>query len=78
MILKSDEEDLLRKVLWKHRANLMVLVDALGSIPLSNEQREELREAIADELLETGLDKNDEPNEKGLLLEKLIDRLGHL
>lgn len=78
MILKSDEKDLLREVLWKHRPNLMILVDDLGNIPLFNAQREELREALADELVETGLDKNDEPNERGLLLEKLIDRLGHL
>jgi len=77
-MLKLDETNLLKEVLLRHQPSRMTMLDSIGIVPLTNDQREELREVIADELLETGLDKNDEPNERGLLLEHLIDRLGHL
>jgi hypothetical protein len=77
-VLKSEETDLLREILLRHRSPLSTMIDSIGIVPLTNEQREELRGVIADELVETGLGKDDEPNERGLLLERLIDRLGHL
>lgn len=77
-ILKLNEATLLKEIVLKRQASLMPILDSIGIIPLTDEQREDLRETIADELLETGLDKKDEPNERGLLLETLIDRLGHL
>ncbi|MBP6940667.1 MAG: hypothetical protein KBB65_02745 [Syntrophorhabdaceae bacterium] len=77
-ILKPEESDFLQKVLLKHHSSLLKIMDSIGMVPLTDEQREKLREVLANELLETGLGKDDEPNERGLLLEGLIDRLGHL
>lgn len=57
------------------------MIGVLGSlqeVQLTEYQREELRQAVTDELTETGLRDDDEPNARGLLLEELIDRLGHL
>jgi len=42
---------------------------------LTEDQREEIREVLADELVEYGLKKNSEPTEYGLLIENLIDLL---
>ncbi|MGZ3595248.1 MAG: hypothetical protein ACXU9G_06275 [Syntrophales bacterium] len=77
-VLKSAETDLLREVLLKLRPPLLTMIDSIGIVPLTDNQREELRSVVADELVETGLGKDDEPNERGLLLEHLIDRVGHL
>jgi len=76
--LSLKESKLLKEILVKNAPSLLPVLDSVGLIPLTGEQREEIREAIADELLKTGLSENDEPNERGLLLESLIDRLGHL
>jgi hypothetical protein len=54
------------------------IVASFQSAELTNDQREELRQILTDELMETGLGDDDEPNERGLLLEELIDKLGHL
>jgi hypothetical protein len=56
----------------------MIGIVAFQSAVLTNDQREELRQILTDELMETGLGDDDEPNERGLLLEELIDKLGHL
>lgn len=42
---------------------------------LTEDQREEIREVLADELVEYGLKKDSEPNEYGLFVENLIDLL---
>ena len=76
-MLKLEETIQLREIIQKHRPSLLSILDSIGIIPLTDEQREEFRGAIADELLETGLNESDEPNQRGLLLEDLIDRLGH-
>ena len=69
---------LLSEVLWKRDPSMIGVVASLQDVQLSDDQREELRQAVTDELIETGLRDDDEPNERGLLLEELIDRLGHL
>jgi hypothetical protein len=69
---------LLSEVLWKRDPSLVGVVASLQDIQLTADQREELRQMVTDELMETGLRDDDEPNERGLLLEDLIDRLGHL
>jgi hypothetical protein len=77
--VKPEEERLLREVVMRHRPDLENLLDTLGKIPLGDDDRESLREAVHDEYLSTGLKNEDyEPNERGLWLEELIDRLGHL
>lgn len=76
--LTNDEIRLLREVISKHQPSLLTIIDQLGIKPLTPEQRDELRAAVADELAETGLREDFEPNRRGLLLEDLIDRLGQL
>jgi len=66
---------LLHEVILKRRKTLLPVMDSLGIIKLSEEFREELREAVAEEFCEAGLNENDEPNKRGLLLEELIDSL---
>lgn len=74
--LHPEEARLLREVLWKRQPSLLHRLDSLGVIPLTTEQREELRQVLADELCETGLQPDDEPNERGLRLDDLIGQLG--
>jgi hypothetical protein len=69
---------LLSEVLWKRDPSMIGIVASFQSAELTNDQREELRQILTDELMETGLGDDDEPNERGLLLEELIDKLGHL
>jgi len=52
------------------------LLDKLGS-GLDDDTRQSLREILADELVATGLRPDDEPNDRGLLIESAIDWLGH-
>jgi hypothetical protein len=75
--LDHDERNLLRAVVSKHRPALLPLLDRVGLVPLTDDEREDLRGAVACELVETGITANAEPNEMGLLLERLIDLLGH-
>lgn len=72
--LPSKMATLLDEILLRRCPNVGFVPDT----QLSESQREELRQAVTDELIETGLQENDEPNQSGLLLEELIDRLGNL
>lgn len=76
--LKLEETELLREVLLKQSPSLLKLMEIIGIVPLTNEQKEQLWEAIADELVTTGLGENDEPNERGVLLDDLVGRIGSL
>jgi hypothetical protein len=75
--LPASMTELLSEAVTKHRPDLTHLITALPDEELSEDQREELRQAVADEFCETGLREVDEPNQRGLILEELIDRLGH-
>jgi len=55
-------------------AGLLVLI---GTRRLTQEERETMRETLSDELVEAGLGPDDEPNERGLLVQAAIDWLGH-
>ncbi|MGH9908104.1 MAG: hypothetical protein ACRD8U_21240 [Pyrinomonadaceae bacterium] len=66
--------ELLTEVISKRAPHLLgLLAQPHGS--LTDSQRDELREIVADEFVETGLRENDEPNKRGLLLEEIIGRL---
>ena len=73
--LSQEQEKLLAEVVSKRNPQLTSLVEDVNEIELTDSQRDELREAVADEFIETGLEENDEPNKRGLLLEDLIGRL---
>lgn len=68
--------NLLREVITKYRPDLIGVFYSPQTGDLTAQQRMDLREAVGNELCETGLRENDEPNERGLLLEELIDWLG--
>ncbi len=76
--LRPSEIQLLREVISRQDPGLRPVAASLGVVPLTEQSRECLREAIAAELTQTGLDEEDEPNHRGLLLEELIDALGYL
>lgn len=65
---------LLKECLEYHRPDLLWVLDDESNIDytLGNE----LRDIINDMFLEKGLNNNDEPNEIGIKLEKLIDQIG--
>lgn len=73
--LKAGEFDLLSKVIWQRNPSLMPLVHSLGKAPLTQEEREQLRDVLADEFVEHGLQPDDEPNEWGVKVDDLIGRL---
>jgi|GEM_PF-1039660 len=65
---------LLREVVERHCPQYL---SKLGSGDrLMKHEKFALQQATTDELLATGLREDDEPNERGLLLESLIDFLG--
>jgi hypothetical protein len=67
---------ILNEVISKYHPEWLAVLKS--SCPAFNGgQRDELRSACASELCETGLTDEDEPNERGYLLEELIDWLGH-
>jgi hypothetical protein len=76
--LPAELSALLSEVLWKRHPSMIGIVASLQNVVLTDDQREELRQALTDEFMDTGLRENDEPNDRGLLLEELIDKLGHL
>lgn len=69
---------LLRYVVNKHSPEMEPRLATLGSTPLRGDEREALRSAVLRELLESGLDRSDEPNQRGLSLEAIVDDLGGL
>jgi hypothetical protein len=76
--LSPSDEALLREVVAKHDPTLLSLIDYLGITEITEEEREKLRGLLASELCETGLAENDEPNQRGLLMDDLIDILGRM
>jgi hypothetical protein len=68
----------LREIVEKHRPELLALVASIGTEPLTEDSRDTLRIVVADELVDTGLDERHEHNQRGRMLEDLIDWLGHV
>ena len=69
---------LIREVVEVRAPEQLGVVDKLKSKPLDQDAREALREVLAEELVETGLQDDDEPNERGRLIEAALDWLGHV
>lgn len=76
--LSADELALLRQVVTARRPEVTPWVNRLENKPLSEEEREELQQALLEELLETGLSDDDEPNARGRELDELIGKLAQL
>jgi hypothetical protein len=77
-VLPPHRKELLRQAVCQHDPALGSRLDTLGSVALTEEEREALRKTVLQELLATGLDDADEPNERGLDLEAVVDDLGRL
>jgi len=75
--LSCVERSLLSAAVERHQPMLKPLLITLGSEPLSDDQREHLREALADELLKVGLSKDGEPNPLGVKIDDLIGKLSY-
>ena len=71
----SRDLKLLREAVRANAPELLHLLDLPADVPLSERERESLRNALATELCNSGLNADDEPNERGLALERLIDML---
>ena len=71
LTLPPDMMDLLRFVLQEHAPEQLPLLDRDSR--LTEDEQEELRTALAFELMERGLREDSEPTEYGLKIERLID-----
>jgi hypothetical protein len=68
---------LIAGIVLRRRPDLDTVLRKVGKTALTEEERESLRETLADELCAEGLHPNGEPNERGHFVESLIDALGH-
>ena len=75
-VLRPEDLVLLRSTVQKRRPELLPLLDLFGVQLLTDDQREDLRDALLDEFLETGIRDDDEPNAYGRHLDDIIGRLG--
>ncbi|MCW3003553.1 MAG: hypothetical protein JWQ20_2851 [Conexibacter sp.] len=69
---------LLRDVVVRRLPMQEPRLETLGAVPLTEAEREGFREAVLKEFLDVGLGADDEPNAQGLVLETIVDDLGHL
>jgi len=75
--LKAQDIDTIRRVVQKQNPSIVGLVDRLGKIPVTGDEIEELRHAIADELLAIGFPDDPTVHDQAMILEELIDKVGH-
>lgn len=68
---------ILNEIVSKYHSEWFGIFQAGTPPRLTLEQRFALQQACGDELCTTGLGEDDEPNDRGYLLEELIDWLGH-
>jgi hypothetical protein len=57
--------ELLFEVIHKRCPGMIGVGESLQDVTISSDQREELRQAVTDEFIETGLRDDDEPNARG-------------
>jgi hypothetical protein len=75
--LKEEERTLLFYCVQAHRPKLLQKISQLEKGLLSNDTVNEIRGAVTDELTDRGFKSDWEPNEYGIKLENLIDKLGN-
>jgi hypothetical protein len=74
--LPDELRPLFEEVVRKYHPELLDSVLSARAVQLTVKDRSEMRLSLGRELCETGLNKDDEPNKRGLRIEKLIDWLG--
>ena len=60
----------------KYHPEMLGMLKSPYNARLTSEQVFDLQQALGNELCETGLHEDDEPNQRGLELEELIDWVG--
>ena len=73
--ISQKQMDLLREVLKDRQPDMLATVARAALTTLNQKQRQTICEAIAEEIATTGLKDDSEPNQRGLLLEDIIDAL---
>ena len=71
----ADADYLLRVLPLEDGLRARLEAFRLGSSPLYNDDRADLRDLVGDRLAEVGFDANDRPTPEGMRLEELIDLL---
>jgi hypothetical protein len=73
--LNPEQQRLLLQAVQKRDPSLLPLVHRVGQELIDANEREALRDVLADEFVQFGLAAGDEPNEYGLALDELIGAL---
>ncbi|MCL4741611.1 MAG: hypothetical protein KJZ54_05335 [Phycisphaerales bacterium] len=74
--IPTASQALLREVLGLRAPHLLALLPTRYEFSLDVKILDEIRSVLGDEMCTSGLDSNDEPNDRGLAIEDLIDLLG--
>lgn len=76
MTLSEEERKVLEAAVAAHDPEGLPLLQAIGRRALTAEEKLRLQLALGDELLDSGLHPNSEPNGRGLMIESIIDHVG--
>ena len=76
--LTSNEANLLVEVLKNDRQDVLTDIISKGLAHLSLDRLEEIKIYLVDELCSTGLRDDDEPNQRGLMLENISNFVGRI
>lgn len=72
---RTEKIRLVREIIGKKRPDLLPLAKRVGIEVLTDKQLETLRDVVIDVFLAEGLQEDDEPNAKGIILDDAIDFL---
>lgn len=72
----TQKQRRLYAIVERRKPDLLPIVASIRVIALTLSARDQLQELLADELVEAGLDQQDEPTAYGLEIEDLIDWVG--
>ena len=76
--LSEKSVEMLKYCLQKYDSSLIAVVEDANTSAYTPEFYNQLREIVGDELIAEGFNENDEPNDYGTSLERLIDEIGRL
>ena len=76
--LSKDSFMILKHCLQKYNPDLIPIIENPNISEYTSEFYNQLREIIGDEFINHGLKADSEPNQYGMILEKLIDEIGRL
>jgi len=76
--LSQNSVELLKQCIIGHNVSLIWTLEQENEHKLTDEIYNDLREIVCDELMINGFDKNENINDYGVTLEKLIDDIGDI